>query len=91
MTPEERFTLAEKTAYGIHDLIDSLANIGCYGEVEYRAAAELLLSLGRAMKILDPDKYKDHLSAVEAKARAAAGEPNAARVMSGNPSTGQYL
>lgn len=87
MTPEERYDLAEKTADGLVDLVKNLGDIGIYDENEYNAVTSLVLSLGRAMKVLDPEKYQVRVQAIRDEfARKHSGE-----LITADAKLGQYL
>jgi hypothetical protein len=64
---------------------EAFNSIGIYGEEEFKAAATLLMSLSRAMTILDPEKAKEYRENVLAK--AGIRQSNDLSVASG----GQYL
>lgn len=53
---DERFDLAENSVEKVMDLMKDMKEIGVYDNEEYKAAAILLLSLSRAMKVLDPKR-----------------------------------
>lgn len=67
-TADERFELARTTTDKMVDLAEAFNTIGIYGEEEFKAAATLLMSLSRAMTILDPDKAKEYREGVLSKA-----------------------
>jgi hypothetical protein len=82
-TADERFELARETTDKMVDLAQSFNDIGIYGEDEFKAAATLLVSLNRAMTILDPDKAKAYRESVLTQAGLAGPAPDVAG--------GQYL
>jgi hypothetical protein len=57
-TADERFELAKEATDKMVSLAETFNAIGIYGEDEFKASATLLMSLSRAMTILDPDKAK---------------------------------
>lgn len=59
-TAEERFDLALKSVEMVTNLAEDMNKIGIYGEDEFKSAAVLLMSLSRAMNILDPDRAKEY-------------------------------
>jgi hypothetical protein len=67
-TAEERFELARSTTDKMVDMAEAFNSIGIYGEEEFKAAATLLMSLSRAMTILDPEKAKEYREDVLSKA-----------------------
>ncbi len=67
-TADERFDLARETTEKMVAVAEALNKIGVYGEDEFKASATLLMSLSRAMTILDPDKAKEYRDDVMAKA-----------------------
>jgi hypothetical protein len=63
-TAEERYELARGATDSMVDLADKFNEIGIYGEAEFKAAATLLMSLSRAMTILDPEKAREYRESV---------------------------
>ncbi|AVD99282.1 hypothetical protein SEA_BILLNYE_80 [Streptomyces phage BillNye] len=66
-TADERYELARSATDKMVDLAETFNQIGIYGEDEFKAAATLLMSLSRAMTILDPDKAKEYRESVLAQ------------------------
>ncbi len=67
-TADERFEMAREATDSMVNLAEAFNSIGIYGEDEFKAAAVLLVSLSRAMTILDPEKAKAYREDVLTKA-----------------------
>lgn len=83
-TADERYELARETTEKMVTVAEALNKIGIYGEEEFKASAALLMSLSRAMTILDPDKAKEYRDGI--MAQAGVGVPSGLDI-----AAGQYL
>lgn len=54
-TVEERFETVTKNVSNIMELAQDLGTLGIYGEAEQAALTILMVTLDKAMKLLDPD------------------------------------
>lgn len=86
-TVEERFELAKASVERISQVTKDMHTIGVYDETEYKAAALLLITLTRAMVVLDPEKTRDYSK--QALSEAASNADLAS--LFGAKDTGQYL
>ncbi|WMI33486.1 hypothetical protein SEA_PHREDRICK_90 [Streptomyces phage Phredrick] len=91
-TVEERFELARKSVENIAQVTKDMHAIGVYDEPEYKAAAVLLITLTRAMVVLDPEKTRDYSKQAleEAKTDILKNRPDLAGMLDGS-GLGQYL
>jgi hypothetical protein len=85
---EERFELARQSVEAVSQITKDMHAIGVYDEPEYKAAAVLLITLTRAMVVLDPDKTRDYSKQALAD---AAKNPDFASLFGSTKDTGQYL
>lgn len=91
-TVEERFELAKGAVEAVSQVTKDMHAIGVYDEMEYKAAALLLVTLTRAMVVLDPEKTRDYSKQAleEAKTDILKNRPDLAGMLDGTH-TGQYL
>lgn len=89
-TPADRYDLAESTLLEIRGMAESMQTIGCYGAEEETAFRVLLLSLVRAMGILDPEAARK-LVTEQVRAYAEATLPERAKATEPAEGLGQYL
>ncbi|UTN92344.1 hypothetical protein SEA_STIGMA_89 [Streptomyces phage Stigma] len=92
---EERFELARNAVEAVSQVTKDMHAIGVYDEPEYRAAAVLLITLSRAMVVLDPEKTRDYSKQAleEAKSDILKTRPDLAGLLDGKRDVGlgQYL
>lgn len=84
---EERFELAKASVEKISQVSKDMYQIGVYDKNEYEAAALLLITLTRAMVVLDPEKTREYSRQA---LKDAASNPDLADLFS-SKQTGQYL
>lgn len=94
-TAEERFELAKSAVEAVSQVTKDMHAIGVYDEPEYKAAAVLLITLTRAMVVLDPEKTREYSkeSLEAAKSDILANRPDLASLFDTGSSkvAGPYL
>lgn len=82
---EERFTTLVTSLESLKSSVKGMQDVGAYFEDEHKAASVLLVTLSRAMVLLDPDRTEEYFAGyVEEFLKKQASREESAP-------TGQYL